>query len=151
MARLTRLSAALALVMVLVLGHADPGHAAFDPQRAYATWGGSCPGDGVYYTPQGQVYMREYGRSGVVRLKAKFRLYRTNVGAGWNFPRLEKTYATGSFANDSLSYGGYIPSNGNHVWTDVYGTNTYRLNVKMTWDRSWRRDWTYQADIAYCS
>jgi hypothetical protein len=150
MARLTRVATALGLVMLLVLAHADPGQAAFDPQRASANWGGSCAGDDLYFTPRGQVYMREAGKSGVVRFKAKFRLYRTNVGAGWNFPRLEKTYATNPFPNDALNYGGYLPSNGDHVWTEVYATNSYRLNVKMTWDRSWRRDWTYQADIAYC-
>jgi hypothetical protein len=143
------LLAAVAMVGVLLLGHADPAGAAFNPQLASASWNGSCSGDGVYYSPFGWVYMRENGKSGVIQLRAKYRLYRTNVIAGFNYPRREKTYRSARFPNDTVSYGTYVPSSG-HQWFGIEATSTYRLNVKMTWDRGWRRDWNYSADVAYC-
>lgn len=144
--------ATVALAIALVLGmfatHATPAAAVWPVQ--YVGRGG-CPADSPYVNPWGRVWMKELGKSGVTRFKAKFRLYRTNVSSyGWNYPRLEKTYYSGSFPNNNLSYGGWVPYNGNHQWTYVNGTNSYRMDAKVSWMRPWRRDYTYQYTITYC-
>ena len=115
-----------------------------------ATTFASCPGDGVYYQPAGQVYLLERGRSRVVRMEATYRLYNDEVTAGWNYPRLEKTYRSTSFPDDGRSFAGRLPTNGAHRWTDVFATSTRRLDVKAKWVRRWRRDWTYQYTLTYC-
>lgn len=149
MTRTRRLLVALAMVGTLVSLHADPAGAAFNPVYAYATWGGSCTGDEQFYNPSGWVYMKENGKSGVVQFRAHYRVYRTEVSAGWNRPKLEWTFRTARFPNDATTYADYVPRGG-FGWTEVHATSTYRLNVKMTWDRGWRRDWNYTADVAYC-
>jgi hypothetical protein len=138
--------AVLAAAFALVVLQAAPSSA----RPLASKWSGSCASDPPYYTPRGRAYMIEYGKSGVTRLKAQFRLYRTNVTAGYNSPYLRKTYTSPSFPNDAVSYGQWLPYTSNHQWEYVAATSDYALTAKMTWERPWRRDWNYQQVLAYC-
>ena len=156
LARVARPSAALrltllAVALLLVTVHAAPVAAYSPPVGKVRYWiYGDCRNDGAYYNPRGRVYMVEYGKHHVTRFKAKFKLYRSDE-TGIHLPKLEKSYRTASFPNDAQSYGGYLPSNTDHAWTDVYGTNTYQLDVKMTWERPWRPDWNKQVYVTSCA
>jgi hypothetical protein len=142
------LFAIVAAVGLLALS-AQPAGAKVEPRGA--TWRGGCDitDGGVYYRPYGQVFMQEYGKSGVRQMRAQFRLWRTNE-TGWSRPKLTRTYRSIVFPNDNRSFWVYHPTNQWHQWTDVFGFNEYRLDAKMVWDRSWRRDFTYTPTLAYC-
>lgn len=145
----TRLVVVVATVMTLLGAHANPAGAGGGSQIGQGVRG-ACPASGGYYTVIGRAYMVEYGKSGVSRLKAKFKLYRTNE-TGLHIPRLEKTYRSPRFPNDNSTYGQWLPYTDYHRWADVYGTNEYRLDVKETWERKWRPDWNYQTPVVYCA
>lgn len=140
----------LVMCVAVLVGQLGAGAADAGPHPVTASVKGGCTFDGVYYSPYGQVYMKELGKSGVTLFRAKYRLYLTNVTAGWNFPRLEKTYRSPTFPNDNRNFYAYVPDGVFHRWTEVYGTNSYRLNAKLTYERPWRPDWNYSVDIARC-
>jgi hypothetical protein len=143
---------AAAVVAAVLVGGASPAHAV-DWTKVSLRRYGACPSTdgGLYFNPRGRVYMYEYGSSGVIRFEAKYRLYRTEVTAGWNPARLTRTYSSSYFTNDATSYGILLPHDGIHQWTQVFGTSTYRLDVKAKWDRGWRRDWTATRTLAFCT
>ncbi len=146
-----RMAVLLAGLLAVLLLPTAPAGAGVDWSKVrYHPTSGGCRSDGTYYDVGGRVYLTEYGKSGVVRFEAKYRLYRTEVSAGWNYPRLEKTYSSLTFPNDHRTFGQALPSNGFHTWTQIFATTGYRLDAKMRWERRWRRDWTYQAPIVYC-
>ncbi|MGI8755881.1 MAG: hypothetical protein ACR2MB_08470 [Acidimicrobiales bacterium] len=149
----TTLLRVLVVCLALLASQLGAGPAQAGDHPVNANWKGGCSVDGgggidLTYTPYGQVYMRENGRSGVIRFQARFRLYVTDTGAGWNPPRLERTVLSPSFPNDQRNFQDYLPRGAYHRWTGVYATHSYRLNAKLTYERGrWRRDWNYSVDI----
>lgn len=107
--------------------------------------------DGLYFNVYGPVFMRKWFGAGVSGFKANFRLYRTDVTAGFNFPRLEREYGPKRGVNDDKTRGAWLPIDGEHKWTSIFTTGSYRLQIKMSWIRCYRRDFTYTyREIATC-
>lgn len=143
---------AVATVVVVVLATASsPSHAGIDWSKATIQVPARvCRSDGAYLQIGAQVRLWEHGKSGVTRLRAKFRLYNADVSPGWNYPRLERTYSSVSFRNDHRTLGSYLPLGFVHRWDNVFATRRYRLDVKATWERPWRPDWNHQWPVLYC-
>jgi hypothetical protein len=145
-----RIALAVALTLVLVGGGNEPAAALFDPNKAYGegVFRG-CTSQGESGTVDAQAFLREYGDSKVSKFGARFKLYTTETTAGWNFPQREKSYASSEFPSDALSYSIWLPNGVNHRWSGITAGIPRRLDVKLTWARKWRRDFTYTVTVAH--
>jgi hypothetical protein len=96
----------------------------------------------------GRLKVREFGRSGIVRLRVKWLLYNTDLSApGIHVAYKRKTQQSDAFPNDGRDF--FFPAG--KTWKDLVGTDAgYTLVAKVTWVRNHRRDWNKKYTWTYC-
>lgn len=148
-----RLRVAALVVAALALLLSGAGPAAAGPDWNKVQWrrlAGGCGAGLTHINPTGSVRLYEFGKSGVTGFEAKYRLYNDET-IGWNWNPLDKTYRSSSIPDDYQSYSVRLPGTGVHQFSQVRAVSPHRLDVRLKWERAWRRDWVWQWTILRCA
>ncbi|MCU1454222.1 MAG: hypothetical protein JWN46_2368 [Acidimicrobiales bacterium] len=141
--------------VALMTIHVAPAAALWDTwdwsKARFRTVGGCARVDqGLHYVTHEQVFMQEFGKSGVQQFRVTFKLYPA-ASAGFEVAYLQNTYVSPPFANDARNARWWLPTGTWHRFSNIVADNEWRVDAHMVWYRGfWRRNFAYTKTVDTC-